>query len=249
MSDTLQVGAFTDGPVHVIHAVVHHPWRFAIYLALLYLTRGFLTRLLAPHSLSIAPRIPTYLPFGIDFILWSAYHNSINRDLDLWSKIFHRYGRGTSPYTAEVVLGNDRVIFTADHENIKAILATKFGEYGKGPKFYHEWKEFLGDSIFATDGRQWQEARALIKPLFLRQRIEDLAVFEKHTAKLTRMLQDERGRPMEVDVKDLFFRFTLDVATDFLFGQPINSLDNPREQFALAFAEIQRVQRTIVVAG
>lgn len=66
--------------------------------------------------------------------------------------------------------------------------------------------------------------------MFLRQRIEDLAVFEKHTVKLTRMLQGPEGQPIDVDVKDLFFRFTLDVATDFLFGQAINSLDNPREQ-------------------
>ncbi|KAM0347371.1 hypothetical protein ACHAPU_004891 [Fusarium lateritium] len=247
MSNTF--APLADFSINALHGAIHHPYRLALYIVILYLAHRILKRLVAPPSLSVAPRIPTYLPFGIDFIVWSAYYNSTNQDIKLWSNIFHRYGRGTAPYTAEVILGTDRVIFTADHENIKAILATKFSEYGKGSKFYHDWKEFLGDSIFATDGRLWQDARGLIKPLFLRQRIEDLAVFEKHTAKLTKMLQGPEGQPVDVDVKDLFFRFTLDVATDFLFGQAINSMDNPREQFAVAFAEIQRVQRLIAVAG
>ncbi|KAG9505266.1 hypothetical protein J7337_002233 [Fusarium musae] len=233
MSDT--VISLVDSSIYMLHAAIHHPYRLALYIIVIYFTRRILNRLLVPPPISVAPRIPTYLPFGIDFIVWSSYYNSTNQDLKLWSMIFRRYGRGTAPYTAEVVLGGDRVIFTADHENIKAVLATKFSDYGKGPKFYHDWKEFLGDSIFATDGRLWQDARGLIKPLFLRQRIEDLAVFEKHTVKLTRMLQGPEGQPIGVDVKDLFFRFTLDVATDFLFGQAINSLDNPREQFMEVF--------------
>lgn len=31
------------------------------------------------------------------------------------------------------------MIFTADEENVKAILATQFQEYGKGPQFRIEW--------------------------------------------------------------------------------------------------------------
>jgi len=39
-----------------------------------------------------------------------------------------------------------RLILTADEENIKAILATQFGDYGKGAQFNSEWHDFLGDS-------------------------------------------------------------------------------------------------------
>ena len=48
---------------------------------------------------------------------------------------------------------------------------------------------------------------------------------------------------------NLFFRFTLDVATDFIFGTSVDSLDDPRVKFATAFAEVQRVQQQITVAG
>lgn len=43
-----------------------------------------------------------------------------------------------------------------------------------------------------------------------------------------------------VDMKDLFYRFTLDSATDFLLGSSVNSLGTPKAEFAIAFAEIQR---------
>ena len=57
----------------------------------------------------------------------------------------------------------------------------------------------------------------------------------------------QRGTP--VDVKSLFFRYTLDAATDFLLGTSVNSLTSPKQRFADAFGEVQRVQSIIARAG
>ncbi|RDL34659.1 uncharacterized protein BP5553_07787 [Venustampulla echinocandica] len=157
-------------------------------------------------------------------------------------------------YTAEGKPGGRRVVFTADPENIKAILATQFVDYGKGKPFHDEWKDFLGDSIFTTDLDQWHDSRQLIRPQFIKDRVSDLAVFEEHVQKLIsemvkagRTLDGRQGQPF--DVSDLFFRYTLDAATHFLLGNSVNSLDNPEEQFAEAFSEVQRVQSIITRAG
>jgi hypothetical protein len=53
------------------------------------------------------------------------------------------------------------LILTEDHENIQAILATQFEDYGKGDRFHEEWKPFLGESIFTTDGDSWKASRKL----------------------------------------------------------------------------------------
>ena len=45
------------------------------------------------------------------------------------------------------------IVMTADPENTKALLTTQFDDFGKGPKFHKEWEPFLGDGIFATDGK------------------------------------------------------------------------------------------------
>lgn len=43
-----------------------------------------------------------------------------------------------------------------------------------------------------------------------------------------------------VDMKDLFYRFTLDSATEFLLGNSVDSLGTPKIEFAVAFGEIQK---------
>lgn len=86
--------------------------------------------------------------------------------------------------TAEMSLAGVRYIFTASPENIKAILASQFGEYGKGKRFHDDWKAFLGDSISTTDGDRWRENRRLIRPQFAAERFLDLQVFECHVQEL-----------------------------------------------------------------
>lgn len=48
-----------------------------------------------------------------------------------------------------------------------------------------------------------------------------------------------------VRVDDLVFRYTLDAATDFLFGASVESLDNGETEFAQAFNDVQNVQAMI----
>jgi hypothetical protein len=66
------------------------------------------------------------------------------RNHEFWFQIFESYGHTKNPYTVEAITIRERIIFTSDEENVKAILATQFQDYGKGPQFRKEWKEFLG---------------------------------------------------------------------------------------------------------
>jgi cytochrome P450 len=60
------------------------------------------------------------------------------------------------------------------------------------------------DSIFTTDGESWHNSRQLIRPQFIKTRVSDLQIFEKHVHK---MLSQIRDRGQEVDSK--FVRDTL----------------------------------------
>ncbi|KAI1142901.1 cytochrome P450 52A11 [Hypoxylon sp. FL0543] len=169
---------------------------------------------------------------------------------------------GAPDYTAETRILGQRLVMTADPENIKAILATQFAEFGKGEQFHKEWSEFLGDSIFTTDAQLWHASRQLLRPQFSRERISDLHCFESHLETLFKAIANggvlngheqqvdiEAGNGKAFDISELFFRYTLDVATDFLLGMDIQSLTTPREPFADAFNEVQRVQNIIARAG
>lgn len=194
---------------------------------------------------SLAPSVPSYLPFGLDIIYRNVKCSRKNEELKFWSWLFAQSPHKGSP-TVEASLVCQRTIFTADPENIKAILATQFQDYGKGRAFHDDWKDFLGNGIFNIDGELWHANRQLLRPQFAKERISDLVLFEKHVQKLMEALGDN-GR--EIDVAEQFYRYTLDVATDYLLGQSAGFLDNPKVDFAMAFSEVQQMQSLIMQLG
>jgi cytochrome P450 len=181
-----------------------------------------------------------------------------HKNLELWRELFNN--KGDASYTVESHVAGRRVIFTADVENTKAILATQFSDYGKGETFHRDWKPFLGDSIFTTDGEQWHASRQLIRPQFVKDRVADLHIFERHVQVLMRNIanggvpgvagvgNDNIAQGRVHDLSDLFFRYTLDSATDFLLGHSVNSLETPNQEFANAFGEVQRIQNILTRA-
>ncbi|EFX02953.1 cytochrome p450 alkane monooxygenase [Grosmannia clavigera kw1407] len=202
-------------------------------------------------------------PWGLDLAYRAVLAVVYHQNRELWENIF----RSTGLHTAEFRVLGRRIIFTDDPENIKALLATQFGDYGKGEPFHREWKEFLGDSIFTTDGARWHASRQLIRPQFVKDRVSDLQIFESHlqtlfiamsvggdAAATAAALQSPASGPVSssgrvLEMSDLFFRFTLDVATDFLLGTDIQSLTIPRQEFAEAFNEVQHMQSMISRTG
>ncbi|KAI2465077.1 cytochrome P450 52A11 [Annulohypoxylon bovei var. microspora] len=204
------------------------------------------------------PKVKINLPFGLDIIYKQVKATMSHKNYEG----FLEFLADAPDYTAEARLLGRRVVMTADPEIIKAVLATQFADFGKGEQFHTEWNEFLGDSIFATDGQLWHASRQLLRPQFSRERISDLHCFESHLETFFRAVANggvlngveqhvdiEAGNGKPFDISELLFRYTLDVATDFLLGMDTQSLTTPRQPFADAFNEVQRVQNLIARAG
>ncbi|KAK2626072.1 hypothetical protein QTJ16_004334 [Diplocarpon rosae] len=200
-----------------------------------------------------AVRVESWLPWDLDLIASAVRATMSHRNLQFWDRILSNKDNSPKRYTKEAKIAGNRVIFTADPENVRAILATQFTDYGKGEPFHREWAPFLGDSIFTTDLDQWHASRQLIRPQFVRDRVSDLEVFETHVQILIRKIVEGgcvKGiEGSEIEVSDLFFRYTLDAATHFLLGSSLGSLEVPEQAFAEAFGEVQRVQNIIARAG
>ena len=137
------------------------------------------------------------------------------------------------------------MILTADPENVKAMLATQFREWGKGKMLSDAFMPFLGNGILSTDGEQWHDARGLMRPLFMRERVSDLDLFERNVQRLIPRL----GNGGVVEFDDLIFRYTLDTISEFLLGSRVGSLEDRSNGFTTAFNEVQEVQSVIMRAG
>ena len=108
-----------------------------------------------------------------------------------------------------------------DPANIKAILATQFREFNLGdrrPQFF----PLLGDGIFTLDGAGWRHSRTMLAPQFSRDQVAQVRMLEPHVRVLSQHV--DRAGSTAVDLQELFFRMTMDVATEFLFGELIGSL-------------------------
>lgn len=184
--------------------------------------------------------------------------------------MFCKFGTNESPYTVETKLGLRRYILTAEPEVVKAALATQFEDFEKGEHFNRRWRDFLGNSVFTTgaaldhknipisclcnneadmfctDGQIWHDKRRRIRQIMVKERMGDLEIFERHSQKLLNLIQ---GRGHETELQKLFFQYTLDVASEFLFGDSVGSLDDPQVEFAAALSEVQRVQVMLARSG
>ncbi|QRV82734.1 cytochrome P450 family protein [Ceratobasidium sp. AG-Ba] len=120
------------------------------------------------------------------------------------------------------------VIFTIDHDVIKFALATGFEHFEKGPTQRERSETILGDGIFNRDGDVWRFHRTMARPFFARERISDFDLYERYTQKVLALFHSHESRDVACDAQDVFSRFTMDAAGEFLFGaSDLNTLDLP----------------------
>ncbi|KAG8962385.1 hypothetical protein FRC05_005356 [Tulasnella sp. 425] len=125
------------------------------------------------------------------------------------------------------LLWADRLI-TRDHDVLKYMLSTGFNDFEKGPQSIMRLGSFLGTGIFASDGERAKFHRAIARPYFARERISDYECFGRHTEKLLAIIQAHSSSDTPIDVQDVFSRFTMDAAEEFLFGnRDFATLDLP----------------------
>ena len=93
--------------------------------------------------------------------------------------------------------------------------------------------------------RLCSQQRAIVRPFFSNDRVRDLTLFDKHAQRCMSILSDLEPE-QAIDIADLTWRFTTDTASEFLFGQTLDTLsfsevDGGFDSFITAFAEIQDI--------
>ncbi len=137
--------------------------------------------------------------------------------------------------TFQLILMGSNVIATIEPENLKAILSLKFKEFSLGERRRRALVPLLGYGIFTTDGGAWQHSREMLRPNFTRSQVGDLDTFERHISHLIQAVPRDGST---VDLSELFFRLTLDSATEFLFGESTECLvDGKNTASAARFAD------------
>ncbi|SJL17616.1 uncharacterized protein ARMOST_21170 [Armillaria ostoyae] len=166
---------------------------------------------------------------------------------------FHEWSEKYGSTFSFTVFSDTRV-FTIDPEHVKAILMTQFQNFEKGAFSFAATKSLLGEGIFNVDGDMWKFHRSMTRPLFNKSRI-DLDNFERHAVSTIALIKARLREGYPVNFQDVVARFSLDSATEYLFGNDVNSISagllypaesgnspfvaHPSNAFVKAFAKAQ----------
>lgn len=189
-----------------------------------YITRRRLQRFAKANNASFAKHVPTKLPFGIDFV-WRTV-STVSNGGDLLDDVYGQLYAANGTTFSMPGIGNTAEMYTIDPVNIQAILATSFEDFPIGERRNRSFRLLLGNSILTSDGAFWEHSRALFRPQFSRDQISDLEKTEAAFQSLFEALPlvgTEQNGSVEVDIMPMIFRFTLDTATGFLFGESVDS--------------------------
>jgi len=116
---------------------------------------------------------------------------------------------------------------------LEALLSTKFKDFDFGRRRDITFP-MLGDGIFTQEGAAWKHSRELLRAPLQHKHYENLDVFKQSVDDLVDILSSQSG---VVDLQPLFFRLTLDVSTEFLFGESVKSLKAPKSASEQTFGD------------
>ncbi|KAG9529085.1 cytochrome P450 alkane hydroxylase-like protein, partial [Aureobasidium melanogenum] len=111
---------------------------------------------------------------------------------------------------------------TTEAENIKTAFSLKFDDWSARPG-RQAFKHLMSGSTFMSDGAAWSHSRGILRPMFNKDRITDLDLFEAHFQKLLKLIPEDGST---FDLGALFHRYAFDVSSEFLFGESLDSLGN-----------------------
>ena len=131
---------------------------------------------------------------------------------------------GKDVHTAQDTISGHGFIWTRDIENSKAVFATQANDFDIGLTRQESLLCVIGSGIFTRTGHPWRESRAFLRPQFAREQVSSFDLLETHSEALLKVIKkQDDGWTSSFDIQPLIFNYTLDVATEFLFGASANA--------------------------
>ncbi|KAI4758564.1 cytochrome P450 52A1 [Aureobasidium sp. EXF-3400] len=126
-------------------------------------------------------------------------------------------------------------VHTIEADNIKTAYSLKFEDWSVRPA-RQSFKHLMDGSTFMSDGAAWSHSRGILRPMFVKDRITDLDLYEAHFQKLLKLIPEDGST---FDLGALFHRYAFDVSSEFLFGESLDSLGNQTDAKAQLAHDIE----------
>ncbi|CAG8758368.1 936_t:CDS:2, partial [Racocetra persica] len=136
-----------------------------------------------------------------------------------------------------------RNVVSNDPQTLEYVLKTKFENFQKNPAAIQVYHDLLGDGIFMAEGPMWKFQRKLISQQFQQKSFGNIiyASVIRRSEIVINVLKKYADSGKPIDLKDLFFRFTIETIGDLSFGVDFECLTYTGEEskFVTSFDYVQ----------
>ena len=154
---------------------------------------------------------------------WKRLHQRGDMFNDYMNSVFRE--NGPTHAIVEPYSGETKTIYTIEPDNIKTMLHTKFSDYHRSRNMPNALDPVMGQGVFTSNGKAWAHSRSLVRAQFSTQRVRNVAKLEPYMQnafeEIGKIGEDGWTEPLEILLT--FNRFTMDSATEFMFGTSADS--------------------------
>ncbi|KAJ7656517.1 cytochrome P450 monooxygenase CYP63 [Mycena polygramma] len=172
---------------------------------------------------TVIPRVKGRWPGNLDIAIRVSKSFREDYVFKIFADLFDEYGTTT----LNMRLFWDDTIITMDENVMKFVASAGFSHFERGVKWHERYDKLLGTGLFNADGDLWKKGRATARPFFSRERISDFEIFERTATTAIELIVSRSREVLPIDIQDLVSRFTLDSASEFLFGMKLDTLAYP----------------------
>lgn len=136
-------------------------------------------------------------------------------------KEFNNLFKESGSHTISMNLSGMNVYWTMSPENAKAMMASMADDFQLSQLRLDGFEPYIGDGVAASNGATWAHGRTILRPSFSKAQVSNSDLYERHFQELVMNIPTDGST---VELRALFSRLTLDVATEIIFGESIRSL-------------------------
>lgn len=150
--------------------------------------------------------------------------------------------------------GRRPTLMIRDPELIKSVMVRDFDSFVDRPTLRLRNSPYTENMLLNIKGQHWKSVRALLTPTFSSGKLKAMGSLvdqcgQQLAAYLRAQTAGKAGSVVELEMKELFGRFTLDVIASCAFGVQCDSLKDPEAEFvkiAATFNIISLAQRILI---
>ncbi|EEZ99187.1 cytochrome P450 9e2 [Tribolium castaneum] len=134
---------------------------------------------------------------------------------------------------------NTPILLIRDPELIKSIAIKNFDNFVDHYGFANDDIDPLwAKNLFASQGERWRDLRQTLSPVFTSSKMRTMFVLMDECVKqLTEYFKDQKQDVIDIELKDIFSRYTTDVIATTAFGIKVDSLRNRNNDFVVSGRE------------